>query len=255
MIYYFSGSGNSRALALELGELLHEAVQKAGSGRIIAQDSLGFVFPVYSWGIPPLLLRWIASLQLSDVKPRYVWALLDYGDEAGYAGRMIRKALMKRALPLDALFGIQMPNTYVLLPGFDVDSPLVAGRKLNEYPPRLRNIAAIIKSRQRNVEDIHVGPMPGLKSGMVFPLFKKMGIFPSRWHVDTSKCTGCGLCAGACPVENIAMADNHPAWGKQCTSCLGCYHACPHHAVRYGTTTRNKGQWRHWFIHPYKKHD
>ena len=85
MIYYFSGSGNSRAVADTLAHLLHCDKQKVGGWALSSDMVLGMVLPVYSWGIPPNVLQWLGRVMLPAQKPEYVWALLDYGDEAGYA--------------------------------------------------------------------------------------------------------------------------------------------------------------------------
>lgn len=268
MIYYFSGSGNSCAVADTLADLLNCRTKTVGGWDISSDKELGLVLPVYSWGVPPHVLQWLERVKLPDQKPEYVWALLDYGDEAGYAHRMLRRVLEKRGLRLDAVFGLQMPNTYVLLPGFNVDPEELAMQKLEAARPRLHEIAGRITECERGVEDLHIGPMPFVKSRLIFPLFRRWGIFPSRWHVDLDKCVGCGECERACPTCNVCMIDKHlvncgggnkcgvyldgghPEWGDNCTSCLGCYHACPEHAIGYGRATAKKGQWRYWFLHP-----
>lgn len=246
MIYYFSGSGNSRYAAQTIGSLLGECVERAGSASIVPATSVGFILPVYAWGIPPHVLKWIERTGQSMQNPEYIWAILTYGDEAGMAHHMLRRSLLRCGLTLDAVFGLQMPNTYVLLPGFDVDPIQLAIDKLANAGIRLEKIAGFIKDRERK-EDLVTGQMAWLKTGIVYPLFKVAGIQPARWHCDDQSCIGCSLCARSCPVNNIRMVDNRPVWGKHCTSCLGCYHSCPKHAVLYGGSTTSKGQWRHWF--------
>ncbi|MDE5668742.1 MAG: flavodoxin domain-containing protein, partial [Duncaniella sp.] len=62
MIIYFSGTGNSRAVATELGRLTDEEVKamtpsmRGGDIEMTDSQRLIWVFPVYSWGVPPYVL-------------------------------------------------------------------------------------------------------------------------------------------------------------------------------------------------------
>ena len=60
MILYFSGTGNSRfvaeALAAEFGEECRPLVPSMRGATVDLSDACGhliWVFPVYSWGVPP----------------------------------------------------------------------------------------------------------------------------------------------------------------------------------------------------------
>jgi coenzyme F420 hydrogenase subunit beta len=61
--------------------------------------------------------------------------------------------------------------------------------------------------------------------------------------VKTGLCTRCGTCAGACPVDNIAIADPVgaclPAAGDACTSCGLCLEGCPGAAVDFAPLERS----------------
>ncbi len=247
MIYYFSGNGNTFHAALGLGQRLGYDVMSIDS-ECIDTDTLGICLPVWSWGVPPLALKWLGHVEIRR-RPEYVWCVLTCGDETGDAPAMVRRALLRRGLSLDACFSIIMPNTYVLLPGFDVDTTEIADAKLAAVPQRLDTISAAIKER-RSVTDITLGSLPRLKTRVVYPLFCKFGIKPTRWGVDRLCCVSCGECERSCPVGNIYMSNGYPVWGGNCTSCLGCYHSCPQHAVKYGSVTRSKGQFRYWFKYP-----
>ncbi|MDE6329812.1 MAG: EFR1 family ferrodoxin [Muribaculaceae bacterium] len=252
MILYFSATGNSRSAAWRLGRLLGEDTMSifdvAPQQVEMTGTTLGFVFPIYSWGVPPIVTEYVRRLNRKFVEAAIlhsVWIVATCGDDVAMAPEMMKAALNEAGLCLTGGWSLQMPNTYVLLPGFDVDSDELALHKLIASESRLADIAGRIYNK-RWEESYVRGSWPRLKSAVVFPLFKKFGIFPSRWHADDS-CVGCGRCAAACQIGNIAMkrvdGRRHPSWGANCISCLACYHVCPYHAVQYGKITRRKGQY------------
>ncbi len=252
MIYYFSGTRNSRYAALRLGSLTGEDVKFIATENPYEQsvgndESLGFVFPVYAWGVPPIMIDFISKLPegfISDVREKKVpvWCVATCGDETGMAIEMLRKALSQRGLKLEGAWSLIMPNVYVMLPGFGTDPEDVEKRKINASIGRLQQIGDHIKSGDW-VDDVHVGPLARLKTGIVYPLFKKWGVDTKRWHY-TDGCIGCGKCASACPVSNITMTDGHPEWGNDCTSCCACYHVCPTNSSQYGKITKGMGQYK-----------
>ena len=253
MIFYFSAEGNSRYIAEEAGKILDEEVSSILS--VPAKDikfqgkSLGIVFPIYSWGVPPIVTEYVKSLSdsfVSDLSGKKIWMICTCGDDVGMAPEMLKKTLACRGLSLSGGWSLQMPNTYVVLPGFDVDSAPLAHKKLEASVARIAGIADKIKNE--DFEENYVrGALPRLKTALVFPLFKRWGINTTKWHA-TDACVGCGICAAACPVSNIKMhrdSTGHltPRWGSDCISCMACYHSCPRHAVAYGSITRKKGQY------------
>lgn len=252
MVFYFSGTGNSLhvadMIAESLGERLVAMAESNPTAEVAEGNSIGFVTPVYSWGIPSLVLDFISRLpqEFVDAAGKIpVWCVLTCGDETGMAPEVIAKALERRGLKPAMIASVIMPNNYVLLPGFNVDSKDVERSKLEAYPKRVNDIVEKLSTLKAGAEteiDVHRGPWPRFKTRLVYPLFRRWGIFTSKWH-HTEACVGCSICAKACPVGNVKMQDGHPVWGSHCESCLACYHSCPRHAVAYGTITRSKGQY------------
>lgn len=250
MIYYFSGTGNSTFVAMTLGNFLGMEIKFIPEIDThieqAPEDGILFVFPVYSWGTPPLVSKFIANLG-NDFWDRIkemgvsVDCVMTCGDEVALAPEMIIKDLRKKGIDLNSVWSVIMPNNYVLLPGFDVDPKELENRKLMECEPRILEIAQSLSRKEKRI-DVTRGSIPALKSRIVYPLFKRWGIFPRKWHF-TDSCIGCGKCEKICPLCNVKMKDGHPEWGRNCCSCLGCYHICPVHAVAYGKETGKKGQY------------
>lgn len=248
MIIYFSGTGNSKYAATLLGNKLDEETKFLPMHKEITITSvlqrLIFVFPIYSWGVPPIVLNYIDRLNSEDcriLKDIPIFMVCTCGDETALAPEMFEKKLNEKGLTLQGGWSVIMPNNYVLLPGFNVDSEKLESEKLDKVPSRITYIAGKIKDNSKEM-DYTRGSLARLKTGLVYPLFKKWGIFPSKWHW-TPECVRCGKCVKVCPVNNVTFKGGHPTWGKACVSCLACFHICPVHAVEYGNMTKNKGQY------------
>lgn len=250
MILYFSGCGNSRFVAEALADSLQERLLfiPDADGRVDLREgeALGFVFPVYAWAPPRLVLDFVRRMQLGQ-SPAYVWFACTCGDEGGMTRQVFSRALRRRGLSLDACFCLQMPETYVAFPGFALDSPENERRKTERARADLPRIARLVAGRSRGVYEMIRGRFPVAKSYLLRPLFYGVLITDRRFRV-TDDCIGCGKCVQACPLHNISMADGHPEWRGNCTHCMSCYHRCPTNAVQFGRVTQGRGQY--YFGHP-----
>lgn len=247
MIYYYSATGNTRYAARFMAEMLNtEALNilelEIGYRLKEGDDPIGFMFPIYCWGVPPVAAAFFAEVFPQLTEDRYVWSACTCGDEAGTAMSGFDKRLRKaRGRGADALWSVIMPNTYVLLPGFDVDKPEVEETKLREAPARLERIAASVEARESGIFDVQQGSFPSLRSA-IFPLFERWGVFPGKWKASAD-CIGCGKCANICPARNIVMEKSRPRWSSRCFSCCACFHCCPVKAISYGDFTKGKSQY------------
>ena len=205
-----------------------------GEKRII------WVFPTYSWGVPPAISRFITEVNFTGVQAINHYMVTTCGDDIGQTADMWRKLINHRKWVAATAYSVTMPNTYVLMKGFDVDSPEVVAAKMGAMPARVEAVASAIK-RGFADSDVVRGSWAWVKTAIVYPYFRRFCMSPRPFHA-TDACITCGLCARSCPMENIGMADGRPRWGNRCALCLRCYHTCPTHAVAYGSATAAKGQ-------------
>ena len=85
-------------------------------------EKIGFVFPIYSWAPPEIVLRFINRISLKEYQNQYLFFVCSCGDDTGLTQQVLVKALNDKGWLCHAGFSVTMPNNYVLLPGFDVDT-------------------------------------------------------------------------------------------------------------------------------------
>ena len=249
MILWYSGCGNSRfvadTLSKELGDermvFIPEAARSGMALEFGPEEILGIVFPVYSWSVPKLVSEFLRKAKFSG-RPSYIFAACTCGDETGLTIKHLKKDLSKQGLTLDAFFSFQMPETYINLPGFKLDTDENALRKINGTQESLKETVRLIKQRTKGNFDRLKGGSSFLKSNILKPLFYGLLITDRKFRVSDS-CIGCGICAKNCPLQNITIENDRPKWNGNCTNCMSCYHRCPKNAINFGKATIGKGQY------------
>ncbi len=236
MIYYFSGTGNSRYVAEQLAKLTGDVAVSIFGEVGVDAEVVGLVFPVYGWAPPQAIMNFARQMP-APREGEYRYAVMTCGDDAGKTVDVLRTT----GFSPQSAFSVIMPNTYVCLPGFNVDNDSLRKKKLQSCGARIEHIAENIR-RKLCITDVHEGALPRTKTYLLGRFFAKFLITDSKFRVNIN-CNACGACAKACPVENICFENNRPAWSGNCMGCLACYHTCPRHAINFGSQTLRKGQY------------
>ncbi|MDD1710193.1 MAG: EFR1 family ferrodoxin [Methanoregulaceae archaeon] len=249
ILYYFTGTGNSLAVAEGLCrrlpdcELVPIASVVKSSGRIAPEaDRVGITAPVYFSGLPAIVADFSLRLDLSKVP--YSFAVLTLGGSGGTPAlhqleRILTQGPGKRGL--DAGFTVKMPGNYVLM----------------YSPPNEATIAKILAQADRRVEEIAGMVEQGVQKRPSMPLFGSLVqhlIYPRfvtsvhdadrKFTVD-DRCTSCGRCVQVCPVENIRLEEGRPVWLHHCEQCMACIQLCPALAIQAGNKTEKRDRYCH----------
>lgn len=276
MIFYFSGTGNSqwaaKTLALETDDTLvsiPEVINGDCSFTLKEDEHIGFIFPIHGWRIPRIVKEFIKKISLKsegdETLPakHYCFCLVTAGDTIGKAMERFQDLLLTSAvgesLSLEAVGSIIMPESYVGLPGMDVDTKEKETEKKTAASERLKSFAAAIQQRFSTDKgnpwgwkQLKRGPIPSFFSGPVGAFFERFLITDKPFFVESSRCVKCGICANVCPVDDIKGGLGYePEWQNngKCLTCFSCYHHCPHHAIEFGRRTQKKGQYFYNKLH------
>jgi ferredoxin len=246
IIYYFTGTGNSLAVAGNIAsalgdcELVRVSSLQKNQGTIVFQaERVGIICPVYFSGLPLIVAEFARHLDLS--RSQYIFSVVTYGGSGGSSAIGQLDSILKMGnRGLDAGFMVKMPGNYILM----YSSP--AGRKrenmLTKADTQIADIAgAIRRCENRKLPSSILGDLVHF---LAYPRFA------SRVHEDDRKftvseiCTSCGICAAICPVENIELVEGKPVWKHHCELCCGCIHLCPVGAIQAGSGTITRQRYR-----------
>lgn len=243
LLCWFSGTGNSlwaaRALADALGEAELAPMARTDPAELPQAERVGFVFPVYGFGPPRLVTRFLQQARLQE--PRYVFAVMTYAGNPGSTGRMAGRSLTQCGNRFDAAFGIRMVENYPPFGG----APSQDKQKelLNLARQRIDAIAASVRQESQHFETGNA--LWNLAGPLIHRLF--MGNLPrtDRKFTANEACNGCGVCRRVCPADNIKLVDERPVWQGNCEQCYACFHWCPQQSIQYGPRTARQLRYHH----------
>lgn len=244
MIYYFSGTGNSawaaRLLARLTGDEAYDITDLNELPDMDGAKQIGFVFPVYAWGAPEVMVKFVKTLPRSQA---FTFGVCTCGSDAGLAMKQLSKLY-----PLSSSYSLVMPNNYII--GSDTDDEGEILRKITAARAELERMAQEIQRRER-VYRVHEGGLAGIKSRFVNYGFNRFARSAKPFFAEDS-CNGCGLCVRNCPAHAITLQEAKPVWAAQCYQCLRCINECPQQAIQYGTATAGR---RRYTIRAYLPQD
>ncbi len=244
-IFYFSGSGNTLALARELAGKLGNATLisiPSCKGQNVAPtaEMIGIFFPVYAFGMPRIVEDFVKKLKIPE--QAYVFGVANYAGAGRNALLQLDRALKQQQRRLHAGFGIAMPSNYTPFGGAETDA--VQKRKFRRAAAKIAEIADIVASK-RDTKIERTPFLPFMLSHLLYRWFLPRIRRDVKKFSVTDKCIGCGLCVRVCPTSNIALRNKRPVWGNNCEQCLACLQWCATGAIELSGHTEGKQRYHH----------
>lgn len=232
IIFYFSGTGNSALIAKLTAQNIEfcEALTIEGyvHGDPVDAAVLGFVFPVYWWGLPNIVRRFISQLQIKSAE--YVFTSVTMGSASGNAIPYVRELLAEKGIQLSAGFEYRMVDNYIIAHGAPGETTI--RNKVENAAKKVLQDTKLIQERKTlpiKREKYWVKAINSHYIGTYRSLDKKFSV--------SDACIHCGLCERKCPVGNIKFINGTLTWNHQCESCMRCIQICPQKAINYADRT------------------
>lgn len=249
MIFYFSGTGNSLYVAKDIEKNQNEKVISISNEinknkqqyeyELKEQESIIFIYPIYAWAPPSMVIEFISKLKLINYEDNYICSIATCGEDIGNTMNYFDTVLKNVGLSLNSGFSVVAPNNYMIIG--DVDNKEVENKKLLELDKELVIINGIISKKEVGLFKAEKGKIPKITTGIINPFFNKYARNTSKFYANEN-CTGCKICEKVCNSKCIKVNEK-PIWKDGCSQCLACINYCPTKAIQYGKNTLNKGRY------------
>lgn len=241
-IYYFSGTGNSFAVARQLSNALAIPLAPMAAGAPPAETEsespcIGFVFPCYYGTLPRIVRNFVDRLTIQP--DAYCFAVVTMGGMGGGTITVLKEALENKGVTLAYGAAIRMPRNYVL--EYNPQKKESAGKLASKAEKRVSTIAEDIKRRAHN--------RTARFKFTANKLYTNIEKLDEAFHTDAG-CTSCGQCERICPVQNIKLINGKPTWQHRCEHCVACIQWCPEAAIQYGEKTSKRRRYHHPDVKP-----
>jgi ferredoxin/flavodoxin len=245
-IYYFTGTGNSLVVARDIagqieGELI--AIPSVIDQGTIQTNTkvIGIVFPVYMWGIPLIVKRFVKKV--GNLQGQYIFAIATYGGMPGATINMLDKVIKKCGGKLAAGFTVRMPGNYT--PMYGAIDEAKQQQMFGDWHQKMPTIAEYIKTNRQGAKENGKMFTNVIFSGIIYKLSTPYIPKMDKQFRSDEKCNQCGICQKVCPVNNIELTSGKPRWKGRCEQCFACLQWCPETAIQYGKNTTGRKRYHH----------
>jgi len=245
-IFYFSGTGNAKQVALWFSEM---AIQRGIDCQfyniadtdslqdvINSEDVIMIISPIHGFNYPKITLDFIR--RFPNGKNRVILMNTRGGLRidrivtpglTGVAFMLSSIILRKKGYKIIGQIPFDMPSNWISIhPALSEKSVKFILKKNHE---RLKNHFEKLyagrtnfSARKEMVQDILIFPVSA-----AYYFFGRY--FFAKSFYASSKCANCNLCINECPVKAIKAVDRRPFWTLKCESCMKCMNSCPARAI------------------------
>lgn len=235
-IFYYTGTGNSLAVAKQIGGELISIPKIMNSNNLnFEADVIGIVFPIYSLEAPKKVQKF---LKKAKFKADYMFAIATYGNMLSAAMYRLQNLARENGFSFDYLNHILMVDNF--LPVFSIEKEIekIPQKKIDENLEQIKND---IKNRKKF--EVQASLANKVLTGTLSAAGKFMyNGKEAQKYIVNDDCIKCGICAKVCPAGNITV-EGKVNFKSSCEQCEACLHMCPKNAIHL-KNEKSKARWR-----------
>jgi len=232
LIVYFSGTGNSKAIAQGYEMVLKNLGYATDLHTIEAlktvtpHDVLVIGGPIYAGNFPDELINWTRkSIPVLQTPSKAIVYSTSAGLLNAHGVKSIGKKLLKKGYQVVDTTAYEMPRNFYIdkyAPTSEVEQRIMFEKASKQIPLSLEKLST----------DPTLSEFGSTLSIDLFAdLFRIMAKSMGKNFSITDKCINCGRCERDCPKGNIRLSDKK--YLNKCMLCTRCIHNCPVNAITY----------------------
>ncbi len=253
IMLYFSGTGNSRYIALRFAQIMKREYREAFEVHSIEEECdfqsmmhnnavIGFCYPIYGSSLPKIMRRFVTRYResLKDKKLiLFCTQLVFSGDGARAFSELLKDVSYEVVLAEH----FNMPNSICNIPFFNIRNGDELRGILIKAERRLDRACKALHENKRRLRGFNAfSHLLGLSQR---PMFQKAEESASdQVAVDETVCSRCAKCVRECPAKNLYIENGRIKARGDCTLCYRCVNHCPNQAITVWIHNKVKEQYR-----------
>lgn len=247
IIYYFSGTGNAKQIALWAAEFAYEKdidcqvlniadIDSYSLDSIDSETLLAIISPIHGFNFPKITLDFIRCFpkgnnQFLLMNTRAGMKIGRYATPGltGIAFHLSSFILKSKGYKIMGHIPFDMPSNWISIHPALNDNTVKFLHKEN-YARAEKHLEPIFNGEKNFyanrdfIQDLLISPV-----SLAYYLVGRFAFAKS--YYASFECDHCGLCEKNCPVHGIKNIQDRPYWTYKCESCMKCMNLCPKKAI------------------------
>jgi Pyruvate/2-oxoacid:ferredoxin oxidoreductase delta subunit/flavodoxin len=247
LIFYFSGTGNSKQVARWFSELAAKRnitshiydiskIEKDTLEPVNSNALITIISPVHGFNFPKITLDFIIhfpagknKVVLMNTRAGMKIGSFVTPGLTGIAFILSSLLLKRKGYKIVGQIPFDMPSNWISIHPALRENAVKFIHKKNYS--RVKKHSEKIFSGSNNflafrdlIQDILIAPV-----SLAYFLVGRFAF--AKTFYASYKCDNCDICIKQCPVKAIEKINNHPYWTFNCESCMKCMNSCPKRAI------------------------